>query len=260
MGYDRRPWPGDPSAAWDAAAGAPPLDRGPVPDVVSSFERFTERTVIANDRRFNGGMAVAFGLVLAAVVVLFNDFRHRIGELGVVEAFFLGDGWFRNALAFAFPVLVVGGVVRMLTASRSHEARVRRLFEHARSSGFVAKAYASGLMVSSGESDWEAVAMTVDSRIGDAHAARLVRAMELWAERVHADEAARSKVPVRIGSHSTIRAESVFGPEAVGGYLRVDRGSQSGPKWRLILPDAKDAGKPFGFWEVLKVEEHRPDR
>ncbi|MCD0444033.1 hypothetical protein LO763_10400 [Glycomyces sp. A-F 0318] len=259
MRHDKRPWPGDPKAAWAAAAGAPPLERPPVPDPTSSLERFTARVVIENERRFYGGMGILIGAMGAGTIVLFSDFRDRVGELGAAEAFFLGNVWYKNALAFAAAALILGGLVKVVRAPRAHAARVRRLYALARETGTLGVAYVSDLKLPQGENSGTVpVAMVADARTGAAQAGRLLRAVDLWAAGLDADPKARSALHMRLTSHLTVRTEAVFGAEAAGGYLTADRHSAAGPGWRLIMPGRSEVRDPSGIWEVLRVEQDPP--
>lgn len=253
MKYDTRPWPGDPGAAWAAAIGAPPLERPPAPDATSSFARFTELVEIENDIRFHGWMSVMFAGMIFAGLFFIGDFRSQIGELGLLRAFFLGDDWYRNALAFSVPLFLFGGMYTVLSAPRRYAKRERRLYERARSVGILGLAFPSGYKMPDGEKSTP-VSVVMDPRIGDAQAGRLLRAVSTWLAGLEHDSKTENAVNFRLGVYQTVRTETIFGPEAAGGFVRADRRLGSPMPWRLILPDAKEVRAPYGHWDVLRIK------
>lgn len=81
-----------------------------------------------------------------------------------------------------------------------------------------------------------------------------MRAAEIWLAGLRGDEKAWQKFAMRLGGYSVVRTETVFGPEAAGGFLRTDRRAGSPLRWRLILPDRKDPRAPYGHWDVFTID------
>ncbi|WP_030154787.1 hypothetical protein [Glycomyces sp. NRRL B-16210] len=253
MKYDTRPWPGDPGAAWTAAIGAPPLERPPAPDATSSFERFTELVEVEATTRFNGWMNIMLGCIGAVMLCFVGDFRSRIDELGLLRAFFLGDVWYRNAMAFAMPLFLVGGAFAVAYGPKVHARRVRRLYERARTVGIMGLAYPSGYRIPHSE-ETSPVSVVLEPRIGDLQAGRLLRAVSIWLAGLEQGSKAKEAFNVRLGSYRTVRTEAIFGPEAAGGFVRSDPLLGSPTPWRILLPDAKEVRAPYGHWDVLQVQ------
>lgn len=83
----------------------------------------------------------------------------------------------------------------------------------------------------------------VDAGATDEQAARLYSAFDTWINAVLADPNRRRQVGRRVASGPVIPSETLFGPDAVGGYLC---GPPPVGRWKLLTPKGKDATGPPG--------------
>ncbi|WP_156954005.1 hypothetical protein [Brachybacterium phenoliresistens] len=245
-----RSWPGDPAAAWAAAAVAdgPELTAGraarPCPPRLDTLEEVAAHL----SPRITGYHLRALvlllpGLVLGLVLVV------RPGRMDALMA--------QGPTAVAAWVLCLGLVlaapVCWLVGRALFESRLRAASERALRDGVLCEVLDPGASRPAG-SGFEGPQILLETDLDPQRAARIRQALASYAraEGAHrAFEAGPGEV-----ARSVLTSAELFGPQAAGGYLARGAGLEAGA-WALVLPAEAplDPAAPYGDATLIAVTD-----
>lgn len=231
---------GNPPQYWARAENAgsrPP--RGPVPDL-TGFAAFDARV-----RRRDPRWQVPLLLLGLAAFCAWYSTESSTGFLDLApqtrQTVLLAQAGLISAAAVA--VLLWDILTRTGVARRAHDAFIE--------DGFVAEAYRTSLNVSNGES-FQPAWVLIDTRIDAEQADRLYAAYDEWLQMLGANEDLREAAAAGMQvSRGPVRSETVFGPEAAGGYMT---GPMSSVHWVALIPK----GRSWRVCPIRDIDRYNP--